>query len=162
LSRSFRDALAEARTEDTALFSQEKQNLYKDDTEDAAFWSQVLRSLNTRAIDPAAMKALSGWALEGLATLTETAKAEIDGPLGWTTKPEVFALGMGVLFAAEAVMKLNVNRVELMLALREFADVGSQNEVNGLWLERAESILEATVMGMLRKVSEDLPGQRNL
>ncbi|KAF2657203.1 hypothetical protein K491DRAFT_756956 [Lophiostoma macrostomum CBS 122681] len=155
--QSFRDALADTMEEDTALFSKEKQNLYQDETEDAAFWSQVLRSVNTRALNLATINALSDWVLKGLAALNETAKAEVDGPLGWTTKPEVFVLGMRVFFSVEVVMKCNVNRAKVMLALREFADVGSQSEVNGTWLERVESILEATVLGMVGKVSQSLP-----
>ncbi|KAH8724346.1 HEAT repeat protein-like protein [Phaeosphaeriaceae sp. PMI808] len=86
----FSHTLEQERKEDTALFASEKQNLYKDDVLDAVLWSRVLASVRRpdRATD------LAVWVLDALAHLTRVASDEADGPLGWSSKGEVFALGM--------------------------------------------------------------------
>src|SRR5690606_17180072 len=115
----------EERKEDTALFSQEKQNLYKDDVMDTVFWANLLRSLSSRPIPSVYVSDLTAWVLDGLSVLTETAKNEVDGPLGWTNKAEVFTLGFRVICAADVVLTRNVaDAWKVKLALRGLADVG--------------------------------------
>ena len=101
---SFARRFAAARQVDTALFATEKQNLYRDETLDAVFWSRILSQHHARAIPQPLRSGLANWVLSGLDVLTSTAETEIDGPLGWTSKDEVFALGMRLFCAAEVVL----------------------------------------------------------
>jgi len=154
----FEQALAEARNEATALFVQEKQNLYKDDALDATFWARVLRALSPRAARPKDVKQVTQWVLDGLATLTETARLERDGSLGWTTKAEVFILGIRVLCAADVLLAWNFEGApEVKLALRDFGDVGAVAGVNGIWLEKVERVLQDSVVRSLQRVYSGLP-----
>jgi hypothetical protein len=142
-TQPFAETLAEKRKEDTALFTQEKQNLYKDDPLDATFWATILRSIEPTKVPGNYASGLKEWVLDGLNTLTETAKNEIDGALGWTNKPEVFTLGMAVIYATEITMTWkDADLSKIMAALRHLVDVGTESELNGIWLEKIEGVLE--------------------
>ena len=151
--------------QDTALFATEKQNLYKDDALDAVFWSRVLSSLPAHTIQPEIRHGLAKWVLDSLAVLTRTVtEGEGDGALGWTSKSEVFTLGIQVVCAGEVVLAWNRSslgeglstRSEVFTALRRFADKGAEGEVHGLWLERIERVLEKEVLGALERVRGSL------
>lgn len=139
----FTATLAEERKEDTALFTHERQNLYKDDAMDVKFWTNVLLSVPSASVPAGQIAALKNWTLEALPALTETAHNEFDGPLGWTSKAEVFTLGIRVICAAGIIKKWEDNEASrISSALRQFADAGVENELNGLWLERIETVIE--------------------
>lgn len=159
LAPPFTSAFAAARKEDTALFSTEKQNLFKDDTLDAVLWSRVLSLLPCSIIPPAVRSGLTTWVLEALAVLTSTAEKEIDGALGWSAKPEVFTLGMRGICAAEVVVRWNVGSQDASTVrrmLREFVDIGEESEVHGIWLDKVERVLEQSVVDVLRCAKERL------
>lgn len=160
-SNSFEAVLAEARKEDTALFATEKQNLYKDDALDAMIWSRVLLSISIQtpsALSHVLHAQLSAWVSDGLSVLTDTMEKEVDGALGWSSKAEVFTLGIRVVCAAEVVvLRGSVEmRRESMEGLRKFADVCREKEGHGLWIERVERVLEKGVLGTLKAVKESL------
>jgi hypothetical protein len=144
----FARTLALARKEDAALFATEKQNLYLDAALDAVFWSRVLRASHRHA----RFAALTAWTLDALATLTETARSEVDGALGWAAKPDVFALGVRVICAAEVV----VEDAGVLVALRRFADACAEKEGHGLWLERVERVLQKSVVRIVGRVRGSL------
>jgi hypothetical protein len=150
--------LAQERKEDNALFAQEKQNLYRDETVDVISWKKLLTSLSPQRIPSHVVSGLTTWVLDGLTVLTETARGEIDGPLGWTNcKPEVFALGMRIFCAAELVLVWNKSEGwKVRRALRGFADVGAEREVHGLWMERVERVLGDSVVEVVRGVARKL------
>ena len=163
LSAPFAQTLAEERKQDTSLFAQEKQNLYKDDVLDTLLWSRLLLLLPSSSIPPPLHAALPQWVITALNTLTETAATESDGALGWTSKAEVFTLGMRVFCAAEVVLtwhraRDDTEKSDVMVALRRFADTGAQNGVHGLWIERVEGVLERRVCGVVAAVGESLGG----
>lgn len=154
LETPFAETFAQARKEDTALFATEKQNLYKDDTLDAIVWARVLSHIPSAAsLGQHVM--LKRWVLEALDMLTETAKSERDGPLGWSSKPEVFALGVQVICAAEVMVKWGERRV-VLVALQRFVDAGRESEVHGVWMEKAEGVLARAVVWGLRTVEGTL------
>ncbi|KAF2002414.1 HEAT repeat protein-like protein [Amniculicola lignicola CBS 123094] len=155
---SFEETFQLESRQDTALFSVEKQNLYKDDTLDIALWSRILTSLSPNLVSSATTSDLTKWVLGGLYVLISTAENAVDGPLGWTSKAEIFALGMRVICGAEVLLEWRVSGGdEVKLALRRFADVGIKTEVHGLWLEKIEKVLEGDVLRGLKEVFERLP-----
>ena len=101
---SVQDLLRAARTEDTSLFVEEKQNLYIDQVQEAERWAKVIGDLSQSAIDNELLAKLERWGLAGLECLLDIAGHEIDGPLGWTSKPEVFVLGIRVLKVVRLTM----------------------------------------------------------
>lgn len=143
--------LSKARKLDTALFAEEKQNLFVNSVKEAEMWCCVLKQLSQSAIGPDIVSRLSDWTLQGVGVLACTAENEIDGPLGWTAKSEVFTLGMRVIFAAEVltcwarkegVEGALVGTVDVIGdGLKRFVDVGRRNAVHELWLERAEKVI---------------------
>lgn len=145
--------LAEERKEDNTLFSIEKRNLFKDDTLDTALWSRVLRAIDVTTMPSEYVEGLKKWTTDGLAALTATARTESDGPLGWTSKAEVFTLGMRVICAAEVVLGWGgASAGNVKKALRELADVDDGEGIHGLWLEKIESVLEDSVISSLSRV----------
>ena len=141
--------LSAAREEDHSLFVEEKQNLYRDDVQEAQRMAQLLLSLKPAALDPHVAYFLRDWTLAGLKILIENTKAEgQDGPLGWTSKPEVYTLGMRVIVAAKVVITWDLSgererEVERMVdSIKEFLEVGKSGEVHGLWIREAEMVLE--------------------
>ncbi|KAL6704178.1 hypothetical protein ACN47E_008435 [Coniothyrium glycines] len=153
----FATAFQAASKQDTALFAQERQNLYKDDALDAVLYARILSALPaaTAARTPLA-NALRTWTLAALAFLAEKSSSTIDGALGWSSKPEVFALGMRVFCAAEVLLAWGVGRREVLLALRRFADAAVEGEVHGLWVQRVEGVLAREVLGGLVRIKSGL------
>lgn len=151
--------LAEARDREGVLFAEERQNLFIDDVRETAVWSSVLKGLSLRAVTRELATALSQWVIEGLAVLTEIARTKPDGPLGWTSKPEVFALGIRIIYVAEVLLdwrtktsKLSLSGAHLRRALREFADAGEASDLHPMWLEKIEEVLEDSVAQRLRRL----------
>ncbi|KAF2201139.1 HEAT repeat protein-like protein [Delitschia confertaspora ATCC 74209] len=158
--------LAAKSKEDTALFIQEKQNLFKDDTLEAVTWCHIAKSFSPNAVNPKLLESLAFWVMDGIATLKETAQSETDGALGWTSKADIFALGMRVICAVDILLKwlpafqreVEVKGWQVRKALREFADVGEKAEVSKLWLDRVEGILAESVMNEMGRVVKRIGG----
>ncbi|KAL8806723.1 MAG: hypothetical protein Q9182_001120 [Xanthomendoza sp. 2 TL-2023] len=132
--------LQKLKVDDTALFVEERQNLYIDEAHEAGVWREVLLSLESSAIEPGTLRRLWDWATEGLDALIEVAKREMDGPLGWTSKPETFTLGVRILNAAEALIRLaedeslGINRDALRVQLEKLRALGEPGWLNAAWL----------------------------
>ncbi|KAH3938806.1 hypothetical protein HBH70_243090 [Parastagonospora nodorum] len=147
-STPFAQELDSARTENTALFAQEKQNLYLDPALDYVLYSRILMHSNVPA---STYRQIQTYTLAALALLTQTARQEKDGALGWSSKPDVFALVVRVICAAEVVLG-----AEVMVGLRRFADALEAGEGHGLLVERVEGVLERGVVRMLGDVGSSL------
>lgn len=141
------DLLISARTEDTALFAEEKQNLFIDEVREAQIWSGVLTMLSNYAYDAAIAAEVSTWVIEGIRTLIETAKSETDGALGWTSKPEVFTLGTRVIYGASVLLhweKLGLVHgcgALVLEALEALKEAGRKSELHEMWIDRIEHML---------------------
>ena len=139
--------LQEVGQEDTTLFIEEKQNLFKDDVDNAEQWASVLRSLSSRAIPLTVASQVETWVLHGLLVLVDTASNERDGPLGWTSKPAVFTLGMRVILGAQVVLHWAGNGViiskydTLRNLLEKLIEVGGATAVHISWLCRIQETL---------------------
>lgn len=137
-----------ATAEDTALFVVEKQNLFLDLYREAGLWSQVLKALSAKIITDAEVTALGDWTLNGLRLLSDKANCEIDGPLGWTSKHEVWVFGMQVLFSTEVYLdwrlRTKKGRVEgkvIRDLLAKLYDRGTKAKIHGAWLEKVQNML---------------------
>ncbi|KAI1483913.1 putative death-receptor fusion protein-domain-containing protein [Daldinia eschscholtzii] len=134
--------LAEAMRFDDSLFVIEEQNLYVDEVREAHRWSEIFSSLppssssspsSETATTTTTITVLSQWCLSGLNTLSRIAAKEgVDGPLGWTSKPEVFAICARIVVSGAALAKAGDERVRD--ALKRFRDEGKRTEVSGLLL----------------------------
>jgi len=148
--------LINATAENTALFVVEKQNLFIDQYRETILWSQVLKQMSTKAISTSTAGALSTWVHDSLILLSGKAGQELDGPLGWTSKPDIFVFGMQAICAADVVLnwRARTRKVAVKgqtireLLVRILVD-GKKNELHGAWLEKIENIL---VEDMRRRV----------
>ena len=156
------ERLIAALEDDDALFVVEKQNLYMDPVREAWFWCRVLQHLHACSLPHQVLKAFGRWTARGTTALKAHTALVGDGPLGWTSKPEVFALGMQVIHAAEVVLKwrthgvtsLGVSGSEVRRALREWADVGMERKLHPLWVEAVEELLGRSVEEKLLRVGK--------
>ncbi|KAI0429175.1 putative death-receptor fusion protein-domain-containing protein [Xylaria sp. FL1042] len=112
--------LTEAMRFDDSLFVIEEHNQYIDEVREAKRWTDVFLSSGSSGVTDArsnASKALAEWALASLRTLIEIAQSESvtngDGPLGWTSKPQVFAICARILLCASALVKVKNTQDQL-------------------------------------------------
>lgn len=149
------DLIAEYRKESTVLFVEEKQNLFIDEVREVDVWSRNLDQLAESSYEEAQcrLNEVSKWVSEGLAYLSSITVEESgkDGLLGWTSKPEIFTLGVRVLgiaaalvsrrFPAQGLLGDECQRTlkeRLRLLLRD----GPAASLNDDWLSRIRAALE--------------------
>jgi len=143
---------------DTALFAEEKQNLFINDAREAKVWSQALLHINASAISSRLLRRITEWVSEGLSTLIRKAREEDDGALGWSTSPGSYVLGLRVLLGMEVLLKwarlgrrLSVRPSELRAklgALLVLACAEGRGVLNVLWVREMERIFEREVVGV--------------
>lgn len=148
------DLISEYRKESTVLFVEEKQNLFIDDVREAELWSKSIHLLAEASYnDGRTLNEVFTWVSEGLAYLsTITADgAGKDGPLGWTSKPEIFTLGVRVISIAGALVSPRFPAQKLLghdyqQTLKEKLQLlqrhGLAASMNGDWLLRIQAALE--------------------
>lgn len=129
------DQLAGAMQFDDALFVVEEQNLYVDEVREARRWRGVFASLPHPA-DGAALRALASWTAAGLHTLAGLAEAD-DGVLGWTSKPEVFAICSRIVVGGTALAGRDPGVKD---ALLDFLGKGRRTRAHGLLLSMCEVV----------------------
>lgn len=110
---SVSDQLQELSHGDTALFVEEKQNLYVDEASEVRAWSRVLQRLSTVAISRRSLKHLGTWVLAGVQTLVQHADMHPDGALGWSSKPDIFKLVLQVIYGAEVILGMAQRGIKL-------------------------------------------------
>lgn len=157
--------------EQDALFAVEKQNLYIDPVREANIWSRVLNRLDISLLPLTTAANLTAWVLEGLETLLNQTSKNHDGPLGWTSKPDIFALGMQVFSCADVLLgwrvkyprKVKVRGSELRRKLWALRVKGLEMHLHPLWIEEIERVLERSIlnkMGMMAAFLQGLQGGR--
>lgn len=141
------------RRDDNALFVEEKQNLYIDEAREAELWQAVLISLDRMVWNADALQHLHSWAVKGVDALIEAAQGEEDGPLGWTSKPDVYVLGVRILLAAEAAQlfcqyeAVDVDDKALGERLRNLSFLGQKCSLRPAWMRMLRRILGDAVLG---------------
>ncbi|KAL8717206.1 MAG: hypothetical protein Q9225_005526 [Loekoesia sp. 1 TL-2023] len=140
--------LQELVREDTALFVEEKQNLYIDEAREASVWQEVMLSMDRSTVNCDILQRLKEWATQGLYALIEVTEKEEDGPLGWTSKADVFTLGMKILLAAQVVLRLSedetldIDKNGLVVRLEQLLKVGVKKSLRPAWLQIIRETLE--------------------
>jgi hypothetical protein len=92
--------LAAAMHFDDSLFVIEEQNLFVDEVRETKRWISAFKSISFQPDTPVFV-ALKHWVVGGLDIL-ETLSKQDDGPIGWSSKPEVFAICMRIVHCAKA------------------------------------------------------------
>lgn len=141
------ELIADYRKESTVLFEEEKQNLFIDDVREADIWSRALARLEPSAYKQSPVHEVSSWVHEGLVYLRSLVApgTQPDGLLGWVSKPEIFTLGLRVIYIASAFISkgfmgssLDDTR-ELLNQLLHFGNLAS---VHGHWLATISHALQ--------------------
>ena len=86
---------------DDSLFAVEEQNLFVDEVREAERWLAALRVLDWDPADEC-LASLDRWVAGGLRRIAQLMDQE-DGPLGWASKPAVFAICARVIHCAVAL-----------------------------------------------------------
>ncbi|KAM0434453.1 hypothetical protein ACHAPT_003549 [Fusarium lateritium] len=136
------DQLQDAMKFDDSLFVIEEQNLFVDEVRETQRWVSVFESLSWEAKDPT-LQALTEWSSTGLEEMRRLVGVE-DGPLGYGSKPEVFAILSRVVYASAALerrdadTKLREGINKLGSALQE-----GKGHMSGLLLQPLENTIRA-------------------
>lgn len=143
----FETLLGEHRKESTVLFEEERQNLFIDDICEIDIWSAVLKGMNRAVFDQETVGNLLVWASKGLECLDTlfTSSGEQDGAIGWTSKPEVFSLGV-LLFSVTSLLidtgeEDKDSGVNLSKALENLYVKGQSLALHPHWLSRIKSAI---------------------
>lgn len=151
----FRVFLQDARKEDTGLFVTESLNLYVNHVAEASRWVKVVMTqsptifANPRVANPFAqtlLAELTAWSQDALLLLIESAEVEDEGPLSWTSKPEVFTLGMRAILAAQLVLwwadrvEEGGDGLEVKRLVEKLLDVGVKKGMHPLWVKALRAV----------------------
>lgn len=144
---SVRDILQDAIRQDTALFVEEKANLFMDPVKEAKNWADAIAEFYPSSLVSDMVSEGSAWSIEGLTALIEIAESREDGPLGWTSKPDVFAVGMRIILMSKVQIRFcsHQQRDEqssvCLELLRKLFLVGKEKFLHWLWLQQIEEII---------------------
>ena len=148
--RPIKELLDKVSNQRDALFGVEKPNLYIDPVREAKVWSRVLKIVQPHYLEQEVLSDLTQWCIDSLERLRARSQGETDGPLGWTSKPEVFALGMRVIYATEVLLKWRSKSRSIPskgFAIRnqlfDLYKVGVKIEIHPLWLQEIGKILKS-------------------
>lgn len=147
--------------ESTILFEVEKQNLFIDDVQEIDVWTKVLRRLDRSVHHKDVINKLAQWASEGLeflkAKMAPSTDGQQDNVLGWTSKPEIYALG-ALLFNVASLLVFISAEQEAEVAGRDNNVISSESLTGSLktlhergqslilhprWLNRIEAAISA-------------------
>lgn len=136
------DQLSAAMKQDDALFVEEEQNLFIDEVREAKLWSEVLsrefKALQTNGSTESYWQQyshLSKWILEALQKLNILMEKG-DGPLGWISKPSMFASCIRILLSANTLLESTLSegisqilhQKEIREAMNLFKELGQKND----------------------------------
>ena len=96
--------LEKVQHDSTALFEEEKQNLYVDDIREVEIWSDILRSIEPP--EQCLLNSLGDWVLAALHDLKNDLKDKVDfeGPPGLTFQADVLILFMQIIELAGVML----------------------------------------------------------
>ena len=142
--------------QDTSLFVEEKQNLYRDEALEAQQWTDVLCTMPPATVidtDTALLPDLRAWTLAGLATLEKHLDKQDGGALSWTYMPDVFVMGARVFCAARVVLawegRMSAVQVSrnggtvgtMEAALKRVRELGIARAAHPVWVRMVGDVL---------------------
>lgn len=125
--------LAEALRFDDSLFVIEEQNLFIDEVREVSRWSDVLQKLQWTVGD-ACLATLNAWVAEGLGSLAVQMQKP-DGPLGWASSPDAFAVSSYVVGAAVALTRAKQASSSVTVAATKVKEACQQSNVSRLLVD---------------------------
>ncbi|KAK3676280.1 hypothetical protein LTR78_004031 [Recurvomyces mirabilis] len=141
---------------DTALFMREKQNLYIDETREAKLWSRAAIALSPLAIPGELLTRLAEHTQEGLAAIATQLNKAGGGPLSWTSKPEIFALILQVVYGAEVLMRLSDKGTRISVRPsdlhRQLLATSTHDGCHCLWRKEIDRVLAHAASSKLSAV----------
>jgi hypothetical protein len=162
---SVKERIAALHAANTALFVEEKQNLYIDEAREVRLWAQAISMLSPKAVPRRLVRRLAEWAVDGLDELRAAIEAGDDGPQDWTTKPDAFVLGLQVVYGAETLLRLvekgvrlSVQPSSLRMRLGRLAHVVDCWNRNQLWKAEIDRVFTWAVTSRLALQSRLLDG----
>ncbi|KAK1987233.1 putative death-receptor fusion protein-domain-containing protein [Colletotrichum cereale] len=145
--------LATALRFDDSLFAVEEQNLFVDEVRESTRWAAALEDVfstsppsatsSSSSSAAATTVALAQWTSSGLDALLglvspDRGDAAVDGPLGWASDPQVYAVCARVLVCAAALSRTGAASAEpLRSKLEQFRGAGRRGMLHGLLLDLA-------------------------
>lgn len=157
---------ARALKDNDSLFVEEEQNLFVDEVREMVLWSTAFAEIDvcsnpgfdTDATWKRPYVALGTWVTEGISAMTNLLHKD-DGPLGWTSRPSVFAVCMSVLLSAKAIIQFK-NRIptigleimdpvfftieDINSSLKSFAMLGTKKNIHGSLLSEVQGIVKGS------------------
>ena len=143
-----------------ALFDEEDQNLYRDQTSECAIWARMIEDLaptlwHKKQISENLVQHLSKWVMEGLSILAHLLRNGISdsdiafaGCLGWTYDKHAFALAYSVIRAAKLLIiwrqEFRIGPVKassIKRALFKFLLVAEENNANPHLVQLAKKVI---------------------
>lgn len=147
--RAQKEAFDEALEVDESLFAVEEQNLFIDEVRETERWAVVFGALEwdydeieeedgtvSRVLMmDSSLSALKGWTEEGLRCLTQHATKK-DGPLGWASTADAFALCHRVLVCSRMMSKVLGSEDQRVIETLQgdIQRMGLQERLHGLLL----------------------------
>ncbi|EME45586.1 hypothetical protein DOTSEDRAFT_62083 [Dothistroma septosporum NZE10] len=152
------DHLQSAYRAGTALFAEEKQNLYIDDAKEVRAWTQVINGLAPHALSGQSIVTLTRWVETSLDALLMYAEDHPDGALGWSSDADTFTIGLRVVYGTEVLLRLSrhgrrlpTKASHLRRRLHECDLAFEGSEVNCLWRWEIQRVLHDSVLHKARK-----------
>ncbi|KAJ0118339.1 hypothetical protein J7T55_009122 [Diaporthe amygdali] len=145
---------AQALEVDESLFAVEEQNLFIDEVRETERWAEVFRALprdfdEIEGSDGAARKmlimdssltALKGWVEKALEALAVQAGQD-DGPLGWASTADAFALCHRVLVCGKVMVELlGEESGAIDSSMAKVKDIGQTSRLHGLLLSTLDQV----------------------
>ena len=96
-----KEQISQAQRFENSLFMVEEQNLFVDEVRETDRWISVFKTISWDGQD-SSFTMLEGWVRSGLGEMRQLVQKE-DGPLGWASRPDVFAICARVVHAAAAL-----------------------------------------------------------
>lgn len=135
------EQLSAALRVDDSLFVVEEQNLFIDEVREVKRWVSVYEATRWDTSD-SLVKDLDAWLCGGLARLQRLLKLD-DGPLGWASNPQVFAV-CSVLIRCSVAMASNghasSNLQGSIRQVKEVLDSNQTKHTSGLLTEPLEEV----------------------
>ena len=160
------EQLQKALENDDSLFVEEEHNLFIDEIREAELWCRIFEEKDlvrpdayTKRLWEIPDTMLADWVLQGLDAMNKLL-ASLDGPLGWSSKPAVFAICMRILLSANSLLRRqaalaleeNLHEVTkeqalggIVTALKKFVAIGMETGVHERLLFEAEDRLDLSL-----------------